>query len=53
MKDDELSERVGEVRKPDRAIERWNGYIVSYDKTYLLEAIRELGINDEIGRAHV
>lgn len=48
MKDDELSERVGEVRKPDRAIERWNGYIVSYDKTYLLEAIRELGINDEI-----
>lgn len=48
MKDDELSERVGEVRKPDRAIERWNGYIVSYDKTYLLETIRELGINDEI-----
>ena len=48
MKDDELSERVGEVRKPDRAKERWNGYIVSYDKTYLLETIRELGINDEI-----
>ena len=48
MEDNEQTERISGEREAERTDECWNGYRVRYDKAYLMKAISELGITNEI-----
>lgn len=48
MKGNVQTESLSEEQGASRTDEYWNGYRVRYDKAYLMETMRKLGISDEV-----